>query len=424
MKEILAVMNPWWDDEEVPRALRGIDRPSYTAPVMRHMKRKAVTIISGSRRTGKTTLMMQTIQRLIEDGIPPLRILYAQMDHAAIPRENAMELVVRTFREMHGIPRDEKIYLFLDEVQYVEDWARHVKGLHDLERVKACVSGSSAAMLRPEAMTFLVGRQRTFNVSPLTYDEFLRFKGVAPGVAETYLHKKLLHEYLTFGGYPEVVLEAEEREKCALLDGYFHDMLYKDIVRVHGVRDIETLRDVARFLVQSVGTPASLNKMSRTFKVSINTLRDYVGYIEHSYLIAGVQRYSRSINERLYSPLKYYPVDTGFRVLFGAQEGANAENAVHNALASHSKVFYWKETVEMDFYAERQRLAVECKFRDDITEKDVRGLLTFMQRYRPAEGVVVTESAEDERTFGTNKIRMVPLWRFLLAQHGSETHAP
>lgn len=417
MKNILTMMNPWWEDGGVPKKRLGRSRPRFGDALLAQVAKRAVSIVAGPRRCGKTTLLMQVVQNLIDEGTDPKRILYAQMDHTSMPNEKPLDAVLSTFRSENAISRDEKIYMFLDEIQHIPDWARWVKGVYDLENTKIYLSGSSASVLLPEAITYLAGRQITTRVYPLSFGEFLDFTGKKPKMRDQHIYPALFKQYLSTGGLPEAVLEEDKYSRDILLQHYLEDMVYKDVVKAYAVRDIHTLKGLVMLLLSGTGQPLSINKASKVLKVSPNTVREMLGRLESAYLIGSLEYYSLSRNVRIYNPRKYYPLDTGVRTaaLGHFDVGISAECAIFNMLASLSRdIFYWKSVKEVDFIIPGLKLAIESKFTDEVHEKDASGVAEFINANKGFSGRILTSQKSGVIRSGKHSIRLMPAWDFLM----------
>jgi hypothetical protein len=253
---------------------------------------------------------------------------------------------------------------------------------------------------------------------PLGFNEFMNFKNIEIQDAEPYLYNVYLKDYFITGGFPEAVLETNENTRSRYLTGYFDDMIFKDISRTHAVRDYNLLREIAIFLAKNIGSPTSINKLKNTFRSSIETVREYLGYLSDTYLFTPVLFYSSSLNERIYNSKKYYIVDTGMRFALDPveQTGPPAENVLFNYLKSGKELFYWKRSRELDFYIPSKKQAIECEYKDEISGKDIKGLLSFLDSYKLKKGFVVTEDLEDERTMSGKKIVFLPLWKILMGR--------
>lgn len=433
MRELIEVWNSWWGGGDVPEARRGIARPRYVEPLLKEAESTFVSVITGPRRTGKTTIMHQVIQGLIRSGIDRQHILYAMLDSPALPQKDAINDILREFRKRNNLGRQERIYLFLDEAQYVPDWARWAKAIHDSENAKLYISGSTSAMLIQDSHASLVGRWRNTFVHPLTFGEFLEFRGVSTKVppAEQYKYEQHLEDYARTGGFPEVVRCRDATEALRILTVYFDDFVLKDAARARAVRDLDVLRQVAVLMAHSVGTTLSVNKIARTLKVSAAAVSAYIDALCGVFLYRPCRFYSTSVAERTYIQKKYYMVDAGLRTAVTGKFdlGATVENLVYNHLimppsnvrarprpVEDEGVYYWKSVHELDFYAPNRKLALEVKYKpeDEIKKGELKGLLSFAEKMKLKTVHVATASHEGEETIQGIKVKYTSTWELLL----------
>jgi len=412
MEEIMWSMNPWWTNALVPEKLHGFERRKYLDPLEKVLGKKVV-IVMGPRRSGKTTLMMQLISGLLKRGISTEKILYTEMDHPLI---GSIDDVVRKFREIHGIRRKDEIYLFLDEIQHVDDWGRWVKALYDIENVNIVVSGSSTTILRPEVATYLTGRNHRIDVWPLSFSEYVDFRG-KPERDESYMYSRYLEDYMVTGGYPEAVLERDPILRNMFLRSYFEDMIDRDVVRVYGVREVNALRELAAHVIENTAQVLSLNKLSKVLKVPLSSLSKYMSFLESAYLFFAVEYHSDSINERRYNPKKYYTIDTGLKhALTGKKNlGALAENVLYLHLhRRYRDVYYWKSTHEVDFILNKGQKVIECKYHDQIDRGILKGIGRFIENNNPKSAIIISRSLEDKIEVNGRIIDIIPLWKYLM----------
>jgi len=412
MEEILWSMNPWWNSGKVPERLHGFERREYLDPLEKVLGKK-VLIVMGPRRSGKTTLMMQLISGLLKGSISPGKILYAEMDHPLI---GSIDAIVGKFREIHGIRRKEEIYLFLDEIQYIDDWGRWIKALYDIENVNIVVSGSSTTILRPDIATYLTGRNHRIDVWPLSFREYVDFRG-KPERDEGYMYSRYLEDYMFTGGYPEAVLESDPTLRSMFLRSYFEDMIDRDVVRVYGVREVRALRELAAHVIENSSQIVSLNKLSNILKVPLSSLSKYMSFLESAYLFFAVEYHSGSINERRYNPKKYYAIDTGVKFALTGKKnlGSMAENLLFLHLyKKYGDVYYWKDKHEVDFIMDKGQRVIECKYHDQIDGTILKGLCKYIEKNDPEKVSVISKSLEDEMELFGRIIEIIPLWKYLM----------
>ena len=177
-----------------------------------------------------------------------------------------------------------KIYFFIDEIQRIPKWERWIRTKYDLkENINFIVSGSSASLLSKELSTLLTGRNLSFVIKPLSYSEVLTFD-----------KNTSLQEYFQFGGFPEVVLEKSKEKKLKVLQQYFEDIVHKDIIDRHEIRNTKQLLNLARYLISVSGAKVSVNKLSKTFGISKDAISNYINYMIDAYLLFEVPFFSFS----------------------------------------------------------------------------------------------------------------------------------
>ena len=418
MEEIFNRWNPWWEEGKVPTELLGIKRGRYLELLKAQVKEPRVTVVTGPRRTGKTTLLYQTIEHLISSGISPKNIFYAQLDHPGIDKD--IGAIVREFRRMNKIPVKDKTYLFLDEVQYAQDWARWVKTLFDMREGKLFISGSTTALLETDAFASLTGRWTKIPIWPLNLQEFIAFKGGIVTGADRYLGSSYLDDYMRTGGFPEAVMQKDANARAKLLSDLFDDMIFKDAARSRKIRDPSALRQVAVFLLASIGTPTSVNKMHKVFKISPEAISGYIDALCNAYLFFPCQFYSRSMNEKIYNSKKYYCIDPGIvhAVLGKIALGAAAEDLLALNYYKSGEIGYWKAEAELDLVIGNAKAALESKFKKDIDQKEIRGGLLFCKEKGLDKMYVATDDLTVTKKINGISVHFVPAARILLGEAG------
>jgi len=423
---LLHQMNPWWDRGSVPPAMLGVPRPAPHGQLRDALRAHRIALVTGPRRSGKTTILYQHVQGLIDSGESPDRVLYVMLDHPLLAGADAIGETIEHFMAEFRHPRGRPLHILLDEAHRSARWGTWAKTVHDAYRFPLVLSGSSAMELEAGAMAELTGRHEPVHVRPLDFQEFLDFRGLNPPRGDEHVMPRLADEYLRTGGFPEAVLDPEEASRRSRLLRLFDDILLGDIVGSYPIRDVATLRDVAALVLSSTGTPVSFNKISKATGCSVDTAKDYLGHMVACHLVSEVPFHSRSAKERARNASKYYPVDTGMldTITGGAPRGILAETAVLNALTASGSgravpVGYWKERREVDFVlGGRPIRAYEVKYRDALDEGDLRGVRALLDRRRGASVTVVTRSLSGQMDIGGTGVAMVPMWRLLLGREG------
>ena len=242
----------------------------------------------------------------------------------------------------------EKAVYFLDEIQNVDEWERFVRRKLDAGE-KFVITGSNASLLSKELGTRLTGRHITYTLFPFSYAEFLKFSGKKEGIES-------FEEYLANGGFPEFL----KYGKAEMLQGLFNDIITKDIIVRHKLRDEKAVRNIAVFLLSNISREFSCNSLAKTFGIgSANTVVSYVGYMEDTFLLFTLPIFSFSLKKQQVNPRKVYAIDTGFLAAnsasFSGDKGRILENAVFFASAQEIQghiLFQGQEGVR--FHCERQ----------------------------------------------------------------------
>ncbi len=378
-KEDIYNFNPWWIDEY---NFQFIDRPKYLKILKKEVTEKTITFITGLRRVGKTSLMKMLISNLLKK-IDPKHILYLSLDSISLEKYSTLELV-REFRKLQGLKRSEKIYLFFDEAAYREKIHLELKNLFDSENVKIFASSSSSSLMK-DKQAFLTGRSKIIEILPLDFTEYLLFNKIKIKPSENYLLERYFEEYMKTGGIPEFVLTKD----VAYIDNLIDSIIYKDIAYYQGVRDIKSLKDFFRLLMERAGKQGSLNKMSGVLGISVETAKRYLEYFRNSYLIYTIERCGK-LNERLRAPKKIYAADLGIRnyITGFRDKGAQFENLVFLKIKNENPCYVYNNGTEIDFLI-REKL-IEVKYGREIEGKQK----DFFERYPAKEKIIIKDIYE------------------------------
>ena len=397
-EETLMLMNPWWSEEY---AAPGIERRRYLERIEKSMESSNSAILFGLRRVGKTTIMRQFAARKIPE-FGRKNILFASMDHPEIENTSIID-ILREFRRMNRLDRKERLLMLLDEVQHRKSFEREMKAIIDSEpTVYIIASGSSSSVIKQRSAA-MTGRYRKIHVKPLSFEEFLIFKGRKFDPYQPQLMEAYADEYLITGGMPQYVLTCD----AEVLTDLVEDVIYKDIAGNYGVKDPRLLKDLFLLLMERVGKPTTYSKLARVLEVSVDTIRRYIGYFEESYMIDMVEIYGTP-NVRKRAPKKCYAPDTGIKVVFAGKGniGSLAENAVYLKLKEKGDVrYYLGDEREVDSVSGRS--AIEVKYTDILSEDDVRPIKSLKLK-GVKEKLIVTK-----RELERKDIKTAPLWKFL-----------
>ncbi len=395
--EILKKWNLWEKEINI-----GIRREKYIKRIMLYMERREILVLKGIRRSGKSTIIKQLMHELVQTGISKKQILYVNAEDYGFANNLTLQLfdeILTTYLDYSK--NKKKTYFFIDEIQKIPSWEKWIRTKYDLgENIKFIVSGSSASLLSKELSTLLTGRNLSFTIFPLSFSEFVSFTK----------HENI-EEYMKYGGFPEVVLEKSEEKKIYLLQQYFEDIIHKDIIDRHIIRNSKQMIDLARYLVSASGSKTSINKLSKIFGIAKDTLQIYINYMIDAYLLFEVTyfSYSAKVRHDVTKLVKLYCMDLGLMNIVSTSYSKNIGQMFENAVCiklieTYPEISYWNEMkFEVDFIA--GKIAINVTASDKILEREFKGLNDFDKEHKGFMPVIISKSLK--------KDNIIPLTEFL-----------
>ncbi len=416
---------------------RDIDIPTSTD--------KIVAII-GPRRAGKTFLMYYVIKELSKE-IPRSNILYINFEDERLRLIKADDLtdLLKAFYELSKPDESKPIYLFLDEIQLVENWDKWIRRIEESKVFRIYISGSSSKLLSKELSTSLRGRSIDYIVMPLSFKEFLSLK---MRVEKSYLEKigytekrgiilNELKNYLVRGGYPEVTLEKSDDIKLKILKSYYDTIFFKDIAERFKVSDISLLDAFLRNLVTNYSKYFSASKAYKVLKsigyeTSKKTLLNLLYFANQVFFAFTIDIMTRSEKKRSINPKKIYIVDNGVLSITKIDQpmGRLMENCCFIELfrrkwTNNFNISYWKERgvangEEVDFVLYDQLKVIQLiqvsyiEREEDINKREISPLIKASDELHCENLLIITWDYEAEKKVDGKKIRFVPMWKWLL----------
>ena len=478
---ILYDQNMWWSTQSVPNTLSKPFKRRDFYVLKDKILEKEITAVVGPRQIGKTTILYQLIEHLINDKkVDPRRILYLSFDYPYLttitetPMNDIFEIYPTQILHEPLQELNDVIYVFLDEVCKLKDWSRILKGWYDLKYpITFVVSDSSVADVLKGSSESLVGRISPYTMLSMKFVDVVRYHeknnnldrlfntvnrnlrrsfsdSIKTSNSKTFYNeiknayttlvpyedklKIYLQDYFLKDGYPEL-LDIEALTSCAeKLRTYLNLTIYKDVVRIFGVRDPKALEELVTLLADASPQRVNYDRLSKTLSIKRDTLIKYLNYLESIFMIYRAEFYSKSRASRIRKQKKIYLSNTGLRnALIGTlNEGLLSDNAELGKVAEmlvceHCKrlkfclepvpepeSFYWKTSQgeEVDIIIElfRKPVAIESKYSNEIHKRDLKGLYQFLKEYEGSFGIVITKDRIDLR----DNIIYMPLWLFLL----------
>ena len=394
-------------------------RPDYIEAVKPFMDAPLVKILTGVRRCGKSTIFEMIRQELLERGIPEDHIIMKKYTEMDIPdtitaKQMYDELVSR-------VEDDKRYYFLLDEIQEIKGWEKAVNSLLEGMNADIYVTGSNSKLMSSEISTYLTGRYISIPVFTLSFREYLEFKKES-----TQSYDKLLEEYIKFGGFPIIALgEYEQQSAYQIVDGIYHTVVSRDIVKRHRINKQDLFDRVVKYVIENMGKTFSASSISNFLKsenrkVSIESIYNYLRWLEQAFIIFPCERYDMQGKSVLKTQEKYYLADVSFRyALFGYNRkmlDGVMENIVYLELRRRGYDVYVgkNNTKEIDFIAihKDEKIYVQvCVQIPENSNREVGNLMEIRDHY-PKYFVTLNEMDVGIE----NGIRIVHLRDFLLAK--------
>jgi predicted AAA+ superfamily ATPase len=396
---------------------------------------KKIITIFGPRRSGKSFYFYTLIKKLIDQKVSKDRILYLNFEDDRILPLNFKELnsLLEAYFELYPENKEREIFLFFDEIQNIKNWEVFVRRIYDKEKVKIFITGSSSKLLSREIATSLRGRTISFALYPLNFKEFLRFREENIDkdfqyTSQRFKIKKLLKEYLEWGGFPEVVLEKDIKLKKKILQDYFNFLVYRDLAERFKIENTLLLKDILKFLFTNFTSFFSVNSYFQFIKqkvpVSRETISDYLSFIQETDYFFLLPQFSYSLKAQKINPKKIICLDNGLRNIisfrFSEDKGKLAENLVGNFLKwqvadlKEKEVFCWRNKREIDFVVkENNKLsALNVSFGEKLEEREITSLLEFKKNFKKTKELILVTKDLEKKEKG---IKFIPLEKFLLS---------
>ena len=349
-----------------------VPRPAYMHLLEPYIGTEQVKVLQGIRRSGKSSILRMLHSELCGRGIEQRNIFIKRFDEFGLPATmDAQALTQQLAAALEAGNPSQMFYVFLDEVQQVQDWQNVVRGLHTKRGVDVYITGSNAHLLSSDLATQLAGRTITIDVFPLSFEEYLRFtaeynerEGADKTNGQSRSRDDLFSTYLRFGGMPslfslrEFSLDGISRE----LSSIYNTVILNDVAQRMQIRDITLLNRLVAYLFSTSGNLFSMRKLvgslaSAGRRTSVETVDSYIDALERAFILHGVPQ-SGLQGKRLMNPLrKFYPVDTGLRNLAGGFSGRDLGFQLENVVANELLRRGWTVTVgalsgsEVDFVA-------------------------------------------------------------------------
>ncbi len=328
---------------------------------------KEIIVVTGMRRTGKTTLMRQ-----IFDDISSENKVFLDLENPLnqkIFEELNYDNILANLKTFHIDP-NKKAYLFLDEIQLFPQATKAIKYLYDHYDLKFFLTGSSSFYLKNLFPESLSGRKIVFELFPLDFEEFLTFQGKNKTFELNFdqkaknknkiifeRYKKCFEEYMRFGGFPGIVLESDFSRKRTLLEDIFTSYFEQDVRALADFKSLSKIRDLILLLSKRVGSKIEISKISSELGISRDTVYSYLSFLEKTYFLFFIRPLSRSVDREVSGTKKVYFCDSGLLYWLGnTDDGSLFENSVFHNLHMRGTLNYYERRHgrEIDFILDKQ----------------------------------------------------------------------
>lgn len=448
--------NPWWQGGQIPADFRFKTKRRLFEQLIADITNKKIISVVGLRRIGKSVLLYQIIEHLLEQGVDPRRIFYLKADDPVIEIEkniisDAIDFYENVISHQRLDKTKEKVYFFFDEVQKVGKWGEYLKRYFDLGyQIKFFVTGSSSIQIIKTSKESLAGRSKEYVLPPLSFselflwnkkselskiesDKIFDFQEWAVKIDKSSQElslqtgdiESLLKEYFSRGGFPILYFEPENPYDY-IKNEVVERVIKRDIPEVTGIRNSVLLQQILILIAKESGNIFSLREMSRKLGINFETVASYLFYLEESFLLTILRKYGRGGYSQAKTMPKIHISDIG---ILSAASGFREQSWLDPALLGHTveglvvntlnfsfpelNVFFWRDKVgEVDVILERgkQTLPIEVKYQNQALKSQLTYLDNFQVKYKSSFSLVVTKQ---ELKVEPNRI-FVPLWLFLL----------
>lgn len=411
-REKLMEFNEWWLTNKVPEELLEEYKRDLFRKIIEILNKRQIIAILGLRRTGKTTLMYQVIDYLLKK-VKKENVLYFSFDETI----RGLDDMINTYREITNVDfRKEIVFIFLDEIQKLNNWQNQIKKYYDLyPKIKFIISGSESLFIEKRIKETLAGRMYELLLNTLSFKEFLGIRKIDAKKEHIIKIKALFREYIEKGGFPEIAKENDLNEiKRYVRSSVIDKIIYKDILKLSGIKDADLLITILEILASSPGMYLEYSSLAQQLDRDRRTIREYVMWLKNGFLITILGNFRKGRLASIRKTKRIYMSDNGIITAYkpsvdDAFFGRMVENAIVNSL--NAKLF-WKNQNEVDVIW--NETPIEVKYRSKIIMKDLSGLREFMKKFKKRKGILITKDEEKKIRLKEGTINCIPAWQFLL----------
>ena len=396
-----------------------VDR-ELTKEVLSFIHLKLPIVITGVRRSGKSTLMHIVKNRL---KLKEKEFLYINFND-----ERLVDFAIEDFQKILDFLNEqdykENCPLFLDEIQETNHWEKWIDRIKEEHSI--FITGSNSRLLSKEISTILTGRSVSVSLYPFSFREFLDAKRIKKEnwkldlKVQSQLRKKFL-EFLSLGGIPKVIVDNDKR----LLRENYENILYRDIIKRFNKNLEKSIKEISVYLLSNVSNELSLRSLSKTIQIkNLSTVKSILDTLENAFLFFFINKFDFSVKKQIQNPRKLYCIDSGFVTEIGFKFSENRGRILENVVFLELKrrgneIYYFSEKRECDFIIRKgakitQAIQICYNLNEDNRKRETKGLIEAINKFKLKEGLILTSNQEEEFKIENKKIVVKPVWKWLM----------
>jgi len=413
MEKLIISQNTHWKKE-----YKGLYNRDIVTKIINRLDMPHIEALQGIRRSGKSTIFKLIINYLSK-SIDPKKILFVNLDDPYfIPFGSDATKFYNIIEIAEKLTQRKIEYLFLDEVQSINGWERFVKSAYDTQSFKKIfITGSNASFLDGKLATLLTGRYLSSLVYPFSYKELLEIAGINSYIKlieKRSLVLNLVDNILQNGSFIEV-FNAKNENKRDLIKSYYDAIILKDCISNNQVRDTKNFRELSFYLLNNITSIFSYNKISKAIGISDLSAKEYINYLQESFIMQELKQYSFSVKEQISSKKKIYTIDNGFMLLnfkFSSNFGKLLENLVYSELVKNGyEVYFYNKDFECDFIAIKDNYKIALQVAYELNEDNLKRELNGLKKlpFNVDKKYIITYNQEESLK---DNIKAVSFWKF------------
>jgi len=412
MKNVIIMQNKHWS-----KSYTNLYKRDIFQKLERNLQTKHIQVIQGIRRSGKSTLFKLLINHLSQT-VDSQEILYVNLDDPFFtPYRNDATKFYNIVQTAKKLTQKEVKYLFLDEVQNMKGWESYVKSVYDSELfTKIFVTGSNSTLLDGELATLLTGRYLSVQVYPLSFREILQINKIDSYIQQIQKQPKVLKlvdDMMLYGSFVEIYDHHKEFRRD-ILNSYYQTILLKDCVANHALRDVKSFKELSFYLLSNITSLYSYSSLGKAVGINDKSAKEYLSYLEESYLCTELKQFSFSLKEQQNAKKKIYFNDNGFVSLsfkFSSNWGKLLENLVLTELIKDGyEVYFYNKNFECDFIAKKKEKIIAIQVCYELTNENRKREFNGLQKlpFEVDEKIVLTYNQEEQ----VEDMKVISFWEF------------